>query len=39
MLNCSNKGPSPLSRGDNPKNAIMGWDHLKIFFCRTIEPE
>jgi hypothetical protein len=34
---CSNKGPSPLQRGDNHKNVKMGWDHLKIF-SRTIGP-
>jgi hypothetical protein len=28
---CSNKGPSPLLRGDNHKNVKMGWGHLKIF--------
>jgi hypothetical protein len=39
ILNCSNKGPSPLQRGDNLKNAKMGWGHLKIFFSRTTEPE
>jgi hypothetical protein len=39
ILNCSNKGPSPLQRGDNHKNAKMGWGHLKIFFSRTTEPE
>jgi hypothetical protein len=38
ILNCSNKGPCPLLRGDNHKNAEMGWVHLKIFF-RTTEPE
>jgi hypothetical protein len=38
ILNCSNKGPGPLQRGDNHKNAKMGWGHLKIF-SRTIEPE
>jgi hypothetical protein len=27
ILNCSNKGPSPLKRGDNLKNAKMGWGH------------
>jgi hypothetical protein len=37
ILNCSNKGPCPL-RGDNYKNAKMGWSHLKIF-SRTTEPE
>jgi hypothetical protein len=39
ILNCSNKGPGPLQRGDNYKNAKMGWGHLKIFFSRTTEPE
>jgi hypothetical protein len=24
ILNCSNKGPDPLQRGDDRKNAIMG---------------
>jgi hypothetical protein len=24
ILNCSNKGPDPLQRGDNHKNAKMG---------------
>jgi hypothetical protein len=35
---CSNKGPGPLQRRDNHKNVNMGWDHLKIFFSRTIWP-
>jgi hypothetical protein len=39
ILNCSNKGPGPLQRGDNLKNAKMGWGHLKIFFSRTTDPE
>jgi hypothetical protein len=34
ILNCSNKGPCPLQRGDNLKNAKMGWGHLKIFSRR-----
>jgi hypothetical protein len=38
ILNCSNKGPGPLQRGDNDKNAKMGWNHLEIF-SRTTEPE
>jgi hypothetical protein len=38
-LNYSNKRPGPLQRGDNHKNAKMGWGHLKIFFSGTIEPE
>jgi hypothetical protein len=35
----SNKGPDPLQRGDNHKNAKMGWGLLIIFFSRTTEPE
>jgi hypothetical protein len=27
ILNCSNNGPCPLQRGDNYKNAKMGWVH------------
>jgi hypothetical protein len=38
ILNCSNKGPGPLQRGDNHKNAKIGLDHLKIFLSRTTEP-
>jgi hypothetical protein len=38
ILNCSNKGPDPLQRGYNHKNAKMGWGHIKIFFSRTTEP-
>jgi hypothetical protein len=34
ILNCSNKGPGSLQRGDNTK---MGWGHLKIF--SGTEPE
>jgi hypothetical protein len=37
ILNCSNKGPGLLQRGDIHKNAKMGWGNLKIF--RTTEPE
>jgi hypothetical protein len=29
--------PGPLQRGDNHKNAKMGWDHLKIFISRTVQ--
>jgi hypothetical protein len=39
ILNFSNKGPGPLQRGDNHKNAKMGLGHLKIFFSKTTEPE
>jgi hypothetical protein len=35
ILNCSNKGPGPLQRGDNYKN---GLGSFKIFY-RTTEPE
>jgi hypothetical protein len=38
ILNCLNKGPGPLQRGDNHKNAKMGWVHLKKI-SRTTEPE
>ena len=38
ILNCSNKGPGPLQRGDNHKNVKIGWGHLKIFFSRTTGP-
>jgi hypothetical protein len=31
ILNCSNKGLGPLQKGDNYRNAKMGWGHLKIF--------
>jgi hypothetical protein len=27
---CSNKGPGPHQKGDNHKNAIIGWGCLKI---------
>jgi hypothetical protein len=39
IMNCSNKCPGPLQRGDNHKNSKMGWGHLKVFFSRTTEPE
>jgi hypothetical protein len=39
IINCSNKGPDPLQRGDNHKSVKMGWGQLKIFFSRTTEPE
>jgi hypothetical protein len=35
ILNCSNKGPDPLQRGDNYKNVKMGWGHFKIFSRTT----
>jgi hypothetical protein len=35
---CSREGAGPLQRGDNHKNAKIGWDHLKIFFSRTTGP-
>jgi hypothetical protein len=38
IVNYSNKGPGPLQRRDNHKNAKMGWVHLKII-SRTTEPE
>jgi hypothetical protein len=36
---CSKKGPGPFQRGDNHKNAKMGWGLLKIVFLRTSGPE
>jgi hypothetical protein len=36
ILNCSNKGPGPLQKGDNYKN---GLGSLKIFFSKTTDPE
>ena len=36
---CSNEGPGPHQRGDNHKNAKIGWCHLKIFFLGTTRPE
>jgi hypothetical protein len=38
-LNCSNKGPGFLQRGENHRNTNMGLGHLEIFFSRTTEPE
>jgi hypothetical protein len=35
ILNCSNKGPGSLQRGDNHKNAKMGWGHFNIFFFQN----
>jgi hypothetical protein len=29
ILNCSNKGPGPLQRGDSHKNTKMGWGSFK----------
>jgi hypothetical protein len=39
IQNYTNQGPGSLQRGDNHKNAKMGWRHLKIFFSQTTEPE
>jgi hypothetical protein len=39
IKNCFRKGSSSFSRGDNHRNAKIGWDHLNIFFSKTIEPE
>jgi hypothetical protein len=36
---CLNKGTDPNQRGDNQKNANIGWNHLKILFSRTNDPE
>jgi hypothetical protein len=37
-LGKGNSKLGPLQRGDNYKNAKMGWGHLKTF-SRTTEPE
>jgi hypothetical protein len=37
--NCTNKGPVPVQRGDNHKNAKIWWGHWKIFSLRTTQPE
>jgi hypothetical protein len=34
---CSN-GPDSFPRGDNHRNAKLGWDHFKIF-SRSTEPD
>jgi hypothetical protein len=39
IQNCTNQGPGPFQRGDNHKNAKMGYGHLRIFFSQTTEPE
>jgi hypothetical protein len=39
ILNSSNLWSGPPQRGDNHKNAKMGWCHLQIFFSRTTKPE
>jgi hypothetical protein len=33
------KGPVSFPGGDNHRNPDKGWDHSKIFFSRTTEPE
>jgi hypothetical protein len=39
IQNCTNQGPGPFQRGDNHKNAKIGYGHLKIFFSRTSKPK
>jgi hypothetical protein len=39
IINCSKEGPGYFPRGDNHRNANIGWGHLKISFLRTTEPE
>jgi hypothetical protein len=39
ILECTNKGPGPLQRGDNHKNAKIWLGHLKSFSLRTTEPD
>jgi hypothetical protein len=33
------KGTNPHQRGDNHKNANIGWGHLKILLSRINKPE
>jgi hypothetical protein len=39
ILEYTNKGPGPLQRGDNHKNAKIWRGHGKSFSLRTTEPE
>jgi hypothetical protein len=39
IKNCSKKGAGSFPRGDNHRNTKIGWDHFKMFFSRTTEPE
>jgi hypothetical protein len=32
---CLDKETVPHQRGDNHKNANIGWGHLKMFFARS----
>jgi hypothetical protein len=36
---CTNKGPGFLQRGENHKNAKIGWCALKIVCSRTTMPD
>jgi hypothetical protein len=36
---CLDNGTDPHQRGDNHKNANIGWGHSKILFSRTNDPE
>jgi hypothetical protein len=36
---CLEKGTDPHKRGDNNKNANIGWGNLKILFSRTNDSE
>jgi hypothetical protein len=38
LLNCSNEGDCPSSRGDNSKRVKIFWNIQKIFFSRTSCP-
>jgi hypothetical protein len=33
------EGPGSFPRGDNHRNAKIGFDHFNIFFSRTTEQE
>jgi hypothetical protein len=38
ILNCTNEGDWPFSRGDNHKRVKIHWNFKTIFFSRTIRP-
>jgi hypothetical protein len=39
IRNCSKEGPGSFPRGDNHRNAKIGWSHLKIFSRSTEHAE
>jgi hypothetical protein len=39
IQDCSIEGSGSFPSGDNHRNAKIGWNHFKILFLRTTEPE